>query len=183
VNFLRRLALQGKKTGWHLASRCCWNRSRPWHASDLVSFLVGLRTYQHPGIVISRSVLRIMRSVPAKISRENQNTSYVQKLRSILQKWCRLWDNVEKLVQPHMIIQGDSVARGPKLLSIKICVIEEMTWKFIYTYRERCKTGPAHNRCWNWSPFHIQAHWNAFLQILEYFSTKCRSWRLESLSV
>ena len=30
-----------------------------------------------------------------------------------------------------------------------------MTWKFIYTYRERCKTGPAHNRCWKWSPFSI----------------------------
>jgi len=26
-----------------LASRCCWNRSRPWHASELVSFLVGLK--------------------------------------------------------------------------------------------------------------------------------------------
>jgi hypothetical protein len=26
-----------------------------------------------------------------------------------------------------------------------------MTWKFIYTYRERCKTGPAHNRCCKWS--------------------------------
>ena len=25
-------------------------RARPWHASELVSFLVGLRTYQHPGI-------------------------------------------------------------------------------------------------------------------------------------
>jgi hypothetical protein len=34
---------------WQLASRCCWNRARPWHASELVSFLVGLRTYQHPG--------------------------------------------------------------------------------------------------------------------------------------
>ena len=31
-------------------SRCCWNHARPWHASELVSFLVGLRTYQHPGI-------------------------------------------------------------------------------------------------------------------------------------
>jgi len=38
-----------KKTRWQLASRCCWNRGRPWHASELVSFLVGLRTYQHPG--------------------------------------------------------------------------------------------------------------------------------------
>jgi len=31
-------------------TRCCWNRARPWHASELVSFLVGLRTYQHPGM-------------------------------------------------------------------------------------------------------------------------------------
>jgi len=38
-----------KKTWRQLASRCCWNRERPWHASELASFLVGLRTYQHPG--------------------------------------------------------------------------------------------------------------------------------------
>jgi len=50
MNFLRRLALHEKKTWWQLASRCRWNRTRPWHASELVSFLVGLRTYQHPGI-------------------------------------------------------------------------------------------------------------------------------------
>jgi len=42
--------LAGKKTWWQLASRCCWNLARPWHASELVSFLVGLKTYQHPGI-------------------------------------------------------------------------------------------------------------------------------------
>ena len=41
--------LAGKTTWWQLASRCCWNCTRPWHASKLVSFLVGLRTYQHPG--------------------------------------------------------------------------------------------------------------------------------------
>jgi len=58
-----------------------------------------------------------------------------------------------------------------------------MTWKCIYTYRERCKTGPAHNRCWKWSPFHIQAHLNAFLQILKYFPRKCRLWQLEYLGV
>ena len=39
----------GKKTWWKLASRCYWIRARPWHASELVSFPVGLRTYQHPG--------------------------------------------------------------------------------------------------------------------------------------
>ena len=38
-----------KKKTWQLASRCCWSRACPWHASELVSFLVGLRTYQHPG--------------------------------------------------------------------------------------------------------------------------------------
>jgi len=34
-----------------LASRCCWNRACPWHASELVSFLVGLTTYQHHSIL------------------------------------------------------------------------------------------------------------------------------------
>ena len=37
-----------------------------------------------------------------------------------------------------------------------------MTWKFIYTYRERCKTGPAHNRCWNLSPFTSKHTWMRF---------------------
>jgi len=41
--------LAGKETWWQLGSRFCWNRARPWHASELVFFLVGLRTYQHPG--------------------------------------------------------------------------------------------------------------------------------------
>ena len=39
-----------KKTLWQLVSQCCWNRACPWHASELVSFLVGLRSYQNPGI-------------------------------------------------------------------------------------------------------------------------------------
>jgi len=40
--------LRRKETWWELASRCCWNRARPWYACELFSFLVGLRTYQHP---------------------------------------------------------------------------------------------------------------------------------------
>jgi hypothetical protein len=70
------------------------------------------------------------------------------------------------------IVQGESLARGPKLLSIKNYVIEIMTWNFIYTYRERCKTEPAHNRCWNWSPFssnhtgmRFSKFWNTFLEV------------------
>jgi len=46
--FLSAPCLAGKKTWRQLTSRRCWNRARPWHASELVSFLVGLRTYQHP---------------------------------------------------------------------------------------------------------------------------------------
>ena len=42
--------LAGKKNRWQLASRCCWNHARPWHSSELVFFLVRLRTYQHPCI-------------------------------------------------------------------------------------------------------------------------------------
>ena len=45
------LSRRKKKNPWRqVASRCCWNRARPWHASELVSFLVGLRAYQHHGI-------------------------------------------------------------------------------------------------------------------------------------
>jgi len=44
--------LTGKETWWQLASRCCWYRARPWNASELVSFLVGSRTYQHTGTAV-----------------------------------------------------------------------------------------------------------------------------------
>ena len=47
--FLSAPCFAGKTTWWQLASGCCWNRARSWHASELVSFLVGLRTYQHSG--------------------------------------------------------------------------------------------------------------------------------------
>jgi hypothetical protein len=40
--------LTGKETWWQIASRCRWNRARPWHASELLSFLVRLRNFQHP---------------------------------------------------------------------------------------------------------------------------------------
>ena len=44
------LPYREKKTWWKLASPCCWNRARPWYDSELVSFLVRLRTYQYSGI-------------------------------------------------------------------------------------------------------------------------------------
>ena len=85
------------------------------------------------------------------------------------------------------MVQGDSVARGPKLLSIKSYVIEIITWNFIYTYRERCKTGPAHNRCWNWSPFISKHTWMRFSKFWNTFPkvsalTAWISWCIASLS-
>jgi len=45
------LSCRKRNYWWQLASRCCWNRARPSNISELVSFLVGLRTYQHPCIM------------------------------------------------------------------------------------------------------------------------------------
>jgi len=45
------LPCRKKRTLWRLMSPC-WNCTRPWYASSLVSFLVRLRTYQHPGICL-----------------------------------------------------------------------------------------------------------------------------------
>jgi len=39
-------------------SRCCWYRARPWHASELVSFLVRLRIYQHSVSMLSLTCFR-----------------------------------------------------------------------------------------------------------------------------
>ena len=84
------------------------------------------------------------------------------------------------------MIQGDSLARGPKLLSIKNYIIEIMTWKFICTYRERCKTRPAHNRCWKWSPFTSKHTWMLFSKFWKTIPkmstlTASISWRIASL--
>ena len=48
------LSCRKKKTWWQLASRYCWNRARLWHASEFVSFLVGLKTYQHTSNLTGR---------------------------------------------------------------------------------------------------------------------------------
>ena len=62
-----------------------------------------------------------------------------------------------------------------------------MNWKFIYTYRRWCKTGPAHSRCWNWSPctfkhtwMRCSKFWNTFPKVLTL--TAWISWRIVSLS-
>jgi len=87
----------------------------------------------------------------------------------------------------YIYIQEESLARGPKLLSIKNYVMEIMIWKFIYTYRERWKTGPAHNRYRNRSPFTSRHTWMRFSKFWNTFSkvsklTAWKSWRIASLS-
>jgi len=52
------LPCRKRKTWWQPASRCCWNRARPWHASELVSFLVGLRTCELPDTYIHMYIYR-----------------------------------------------------------------------------------------------------------------------------
>jgi len=42
-----------KKSWWQLASRCCWDCASTWYTSVLVSFLFGLRSYQHPGYIVA----------------------------------------------------------------------------------------------------------------------------------
>jgi len=55
--FFGALPCRKKRTWWQLVSQC-WNRVHPWHASELISFLVGLRTYQHPGMKQCRPLAR-----------------------------------------------------------------------------------------------------------------------------
>jgi len=62
-----------------------------------------------------------------------------------------------------------------------------MTWKCIYTYREWCKTGPAHNRCWNWFLFTSKHTWMRFSKFWNTFPkvstlTAWISWRIASVS-
>jgi len=50
ISFSSALLCRGKKTLMTArVSMLLKSRQRPWHASELVSFLVGLTTYQHPG--------------------------------------------------------------------------------------------------------------------------------------
>jgi len=81
-----------KKIWWQFASRCCWNRAHPLHASELVSFLYGLRTYQHPGyIAISTEQVGTVEACKNLF----KNKIFVIKFLKILQQFPRLlqfWD-------------------------------------------------------------------------------------------
>jgi len=69
-------------------------------------------------------------------------------------------------------IQCDSVARGPKIVYKKLCYSDNDLKIYIHI------PGTMQNRTCSYSmlklvSFHIHAHLNAFLQILEYFSQIC----------
>ena len=78
-----------KKTWWQLASPCCWNRARPWHASELVSFLVGLRVYQHPRYIncmhlVQNKKKNVTEKYSVFCSICSRNTSYVTLSQTLL---------------------------------------------------------------------------------------------------
>jgi hypothetical protein len=50
-----------------------------------------------------------------------------------------------------IVYTGWFSCKRPQTIVYKNYVNEIMTWKFIHTYREQCKTGPAHNQWWKWS--------------------------------
>ena len=119
---------------------------------------------------VSCSLILKMKLVPPSLPR----SSYVPSSFWFIYRCLKLWKNK---------IQSESLARGPKLLSIKNYVIKIMTWEFIYTYRE----WPAHNWCWNWSPFTSKHIWMRFSKFWNTFSKVLTlrawiSWRIASLS-
>ena len=71
MNFLRRLALQTKKNKLDDSSRLAVVEIMrvPEHASELVSFLVGLRTYQYPGYISTAITRFIMLARNYKVQR------------------------------------------------------------------------------------------------------------------
>jgi len=88
------LPCRKKKTWWKLASWCCWNRARPWRASELVSFLVGLRTYQHTGAISLIYILLISAEHSGAVSPANTCTvSYHLPLLAVLKpsNWGVWW--------------------------------------------------------------------------------------------
>jgi len=62
------LCLAGKETWWQLASRCCWNSARPWPSSEIVSVLLGLRTYQHPVLITKLLVSQKLMPPPKNVT-------------------------------------------------------------------------------------------------------------------
>ena len=72
-----------------------------------VSFLVGLRTYQHSCIVVPRYILVIMRNVSERSCRESQNTHFI--LNNFLLSENRavseiMWKNVLQLERAQITI-------------------------------------------------------------------------------
>ena len=72
-NFLRRLALQEKNLDYSSRLDVVENCARPWHTSEVVSFLVGLRTYQHLG---TKNNLRMKLALFTRLYRDARSTKH-----------------------------------------------------------------------------------------------------------
>jgi len=103
----------------------------------------------------------------------------------MLAKWTNHMTNSDEYY--FRSITGWFSRKRPQTIVYKNYVIQIMTWKFIYIYRQRCKTGPAHNKCWNWSPFTSKHTWMLFSKFWNTFTKVLTlmvwiSWRIASLS-
>jgi len=106
--------LAGKETWWQLASPFCWNDARPWHASEFVSFLVGLRTYQHPGIFVNCNQVESGGSTTVHICtqtehRTTQSTQTIhrttQSTQTIIEQHNRHKQNIEQHIRHKQYVE------------------------------------------------------------------------------
>ena len=118
------LPCRKEKKTWQLASRCCCNSARPWHASEFVSFLVALRTYQHPGtqtvtsyeiLKFIATVCRIVRKRLMTYSREVMFTSADSIWRQVNQT--RTQRNFQRRCVCFLLASKDAISR----LDILLC--------------------------------------------------------------
>ena len=108
--------LARKQTWWQLVSRYCWNRARPWHASELVSYLVGLKTYQHPDKQLTSPVHFI--HVPDKCFMRRAET------RTTFHPWFAVWCCISVRWKVSKILSVSKVKRVPvsKHHTMSVCV-------------------------------------------------------------
>jgi len=113
--------LAGKKNSWQLASRCCWNRARTWLASELVSFLVGLRIYQHPCKCSARSANHCYYGKAINVTYSESVVVSLGIQHAIRMRYV-LWPSVSCPALPHFPHCVRNCKSSEKVIKWKVCV-------------------------------------------------------------